>query len=67
MNYKEPNYNETYEPSKQASRYNIPVNPKTHVVMTVLEKLGRIRRSMEHLIVPVCPLTVKLPFALADT
>lgn len=52
MNYNEPNYNETYEPLKQASRYNMSVNPKTHVVMTVLEKLGQNQTKYG---APYCP------------
>lgn len=40
VNYSNPDYNETYEPEKNAQKYGMKVNQKTYNVACVLEKLG---------------------------
>lgn len=40
MNYREPDYNKTYDPEANAERFGMKVNPKAYHVASVLEKLG---------------------------
>ena len=46
------NFNETYEPEKNAEKFNMSVNPKAYVVATVLEKLGANQTQFGK---PYCP------------
>ena len=40
MRYDTIDYNDTYEPEKNAHKFGMKVNPKTYRVASVLEKLG---------------------------
>ena len=47
-----PNYNDTYEPEKQAEKYDMNVNPKADHVLKILEKLGKNEQQLGK---PYCP------------
>ena len=40
MRYSTLDYNDTYEPEKNANKFGMKVNPKAYNVASVLEKLG---------------------------
>lgn len=40
MKYDTIDYNDTYEPEKNANKFGMKVNPKAYTVASVLEKLG---------------------------
>lgn len=40
MKYDTIDYNDTYEPEKNANKFGMKVNPKAYAVASVLEKLG---------------------------
>lgn len=61
MKYDTIDYNDTYEPEKNAHKFGMKVNPKTYRVASVLEKLGNNQVKYG---APYCPC---LPHHTEDT